>query len=137
MVTKKMTGVSGVLLWDNMLMGAFHFCIITYTDLLTRVYSRLATGLPCLCPLRKMRHCLWVSLFLNALFSWMFRAWLFNPARSKTGMEETYWSLTSFLFKVGVINSVLLQNTEKNLRSVHPCKSTIPFLIKQPENLYV
>ena len=96
-----------VLLRDNMLMDAFRLCIITYTiDLLTHAFPRLATRLSCLCPLWKIRRCLRLSSLLIALFICICRVWSFYPACRTTGVENTYWLLTGFPFKLGVNNSL-------------------------------
>ena len=91
---------------DNMLMGAFRSCVVTYIiDLLTRAYWRLALDLHVYVPPLKRRLLLWLSLFLTVLFICMCRNWSFNPMCRTTGVEDTNWSLTAIPFKVGVNNS--------------------------------
>ena len=119
----------GVLLRDNLLMGAFCPCDVTYiTDLLTHAYSGLATGLSRPCSTSKRVSLSSVFLFLNVLFNYMCCHWSFNPACRMTVAEDidSYsilnrdWQLSKSLYHC--------RHARKNLSSFCFCVSKIPWL---------
>ena len=89
------------LLRDNMLMGAFYLCIVTYIiDLLTCAHSKLATGFLCLCS--TLESIVTVSVFLVSycLTCCMRRNQSGSLACWTADAEDTYQPLTTISFKL-------------------------------------
>ena len=100
----------GDLLRENLLMGAFVYCVATsIIDFSTCAQSRLATGSRCLC-LQKTCHCLRFSFSLSSYFVARFTTYR-TTQREWRQTPKTY---TAIRCKQLLKKSLLFQTFEKN-----------------------